>query len=100
MLAAIRALTRASHPVYYRPMAHPEILNDITQISEAQLRDDLTTFIDRVAFAEDELVVTRGGQPIAAVISMEGWRALRHVAEGVVERLLGEDRLRALPGNS
>ena len=51
--------------VYDRPMVYqltptPE---DITQVSEAQLRDDLTTFIELVAFAEDELLVTRGGQP-------------------------------------
>ncbi len=81
-----------------QPQAIHEIPEDITQVTEAQLRDDLTTFNDRVAFAEDELVVTRGGQPVAAVISMEGWRAPRRVAEGVVEKLLGEERLRALVG--
>jgi hypothetical protein len=51
-----------------------------------------------VAFAEDELVVMRDGQPIAAVISMDGWRALRRVAEGFMEQL-GEERLRALVGD-
>ncbi len=74
--------------------------DDITRVSEAELLDDLTTLIDRVAFAEDELLVTRGGQPVAAVISMEGWRALRSMAEGVVEKLLGEERLRALTESS
>ncbi len=74
--------------------------DDITRVSEAELLDDLTTFIDRVAFAEDELLVTRGGQPVAAVISMEGWRALRSVAEGVVELMLGEERLQTLTGSS
>ena len=83
-----------------QPQAIHEIPEDITQVTEAQLRDDLTTFIDRVAFAEDELVVTRGGQPVAAVISMEGWRALRSVALGVVEQMLGEERLRTLTGSS
>ena len=78
-------------------MAHPQIPDDITQVNEAELRASLTTFIDCVAFAEDELVVMRDGQPIAAVISMEGWRALRTVAEGVVEQL-GEERLRVLVG--
>ena len=73
---------------------------DITRVTEAQLRDNLTTFIDRVAFAEDELLVTRDGAPVAAVISMEGWRALRSVAEGVVEQMLGEERLRTLTGSS
>ena len=83
-----------------QPQVIPEIPEDISQVTEAQLRDDLTTFIDRVAFAEDELVVTRGGQPVAAVISMDGWRALRSVAEGVVEQMLGEERLRTLTGSS
>ena len=72
--------------------------DDITQVSEVELREKLPTFIDRVAFAEDELLITRGGQPAAAVISMEGWRALRRVAEDVVEKLLGDERLRALVG--
>ena len=71
---------------------------DITRVTEAELREKLSTYIDRVAFAEDELLVTRGGQPVAAVISIEGWRALRSVAEGVVEKLLGEERMRALVG--
>ncbi len=81
-------------------MAHQltPIPDDITQVTEAELREKLSTYIDRVAFAEDELLVTRGGQPVAAVISMEGWRALRSVAEGVVEELLGEERMRALVG--
>ncbi len=42
-----------------QPQAIHEIPQDITQVTEAQLRDDLTTYIDGVAFAEDELVVTR-----------------------------------------
>ncbi len=52
-----------------QPQAIREIPEDITQVTEAQLRNDLTTFIDRVVFAEDELVVTRDGAPVAAVIS-------------------------------
>ncbi len=42
--------------------------DDITRVSEAELAEKLSTYIDRVAFAEDELLVTRGGQPVAAVI--------------------------------
>ncbi len=56
-------------------MAHPPIPHDITKVTEAELRDDLATFLNCVAYAEDELVVMRDGQPIAAVISMDGWRA-------------------------
>ena len=82
-----------------QPQAIHEIPEDITtQVTEAQLRDDLTTFIDRVAFAEDELLVTRDGAPVAAVISMDGWRALRCVAEEFVEQL-GEERLRVMLGD-
>ena len=55
-------------------MEHPQIPNDITRVTEAELRADLTTFLDRVAYAEDELVVMRDGQPVAAVISMAGSR--------------------------
>ncbi len=104
MTAVIRQMTdaqdcqsRSGLPVYHRPMAHPQIPSDITRVTEAELRADLTTFLDCVAYAEDELVVMGDGQPIAAVISMEGWRALRRVAEGVVEQL-GEERLRVLLG--
>ena len=62
---------------------------DITRVSEAELREKLSAYIDRVAFAEDELVITRDGAPVAAVISMEGWRALRSVAEGSWRSFLG-----------
>ena len=89
---------RPPSPRTIAPWHTPRSPTTSPRVSEAQLRDDLTTFIDRVAYAEDELVVTRGGQPIAAVVSMEGWRALRSVAEGVVEKLLGEERLRTLVG--
>ena len=72
--------------------------DDITKVTEAELRAELTTFIDRIAFADDELLVTRGGEPVAAVISIEGWRVLRSLAEGLVEQMLGEQRLRTLVG--
>ena len=35
-------------------MEHPQIPDDITRVTEAELRADLTTFLDCVAFAEDE----------------------------------------------
>ncbi len=78
-------------------MAHQltPIPHDITKVTEADLQAHLATFLNCVAYAEDELVVTRDGQPIAAVISMDGWRALRRMAEDVIVQL-GEERLRAL----
>ena len=78
-------------------MAHSPIPDDITKVIEADLQAHLTTFLNCVAYAEDELVVMREGQPIAAVISMDGWRALRRIAEDVIEQL-GEERLRVLVG--
>jgi hypothetical protein len=42
----------------------PQIPDDITQVTEAELRADLTTFLDCVTFAEEELVVMRDRQPI------------------------------------
>ncbi len=55
----------------------------------------LSTLLDRVAYAEEELVVMRDGKPIAAVVCMDGLRALRHVAQEFVEQL-GEERLRVM----
>ncbi len=74
--------------------------NDVTRVTEAELREKLSVLIDSVAYQEAELVVVRDGEPVAAVVSMEGWRALRSVAEGVVEQLLGDERLRTLTGSS
>ncbi len=51
--------SRTRLPVYHRPMADPQIPDDVTRVSEAELRANLTTFIDCVAYAEDELVVMR-----------------------------------------
>ncbi len=39
----------------------------------------------------------RDGKPIAAVVCMDGLRALRHVTEEFVEQL-GEERLRVMLG--
>ena len=79
------------------PHGTPPIPYDITKVTETELRDDLATFLNCVAYADDELVVMRDGRPIAAVISMDGWRALRRMAEDVIEQL-GEERLRVLLG--
>ena len=68
----------------YQPSLFPD---DITRVTEAELREKLSTFIDCVAYAEDELVVMRDGQPIAAVISIDGFIALRHMLSDVVAQL-------------
>ena len=44
------------------PHGTPPIPHDITRVTEAELRDDLATFLNCVAYAEDELVVMRDGQ--------------------------------------
>ena len=52
-----------------------QIPDDVLRVTEPELQEKLSTLLDRVAYAEEELVVMRDGQPIAAVISMDGWRA-------------------------
>ncbi len=42
-------------------------------------------------------MVMRDGQPVAAVIGIDGFRALRHMLSDVVAQL-GEERLRTLVG--
>ncbi len=71
--------------------------DDVLRVSEAELQAKLSTYLDRVTHADEELVVMREGEPIAAIVSVDGLRALRRVAEDVVEQL-GEDRLRMLVG--
>ena len=44
------------------PMAYPEIPDDITRVTEAELQEKLSAYLDRVAFAEDELLVTVGSR--------------------------------------
>ena len=74
-----------------------QIPGDITQVTEPELAEKLSTLLDRVAYQEEELVVMRDGKPIAAVVCMDGPRALRHVAREFVEQL-GEERLRVMLG--
>ncbi len=70
--ASCRVRAHASPPtqrasVYHHGMEHqsaPQIPDDITRVTESDLQADLTTFLDCVAFAEDELAVMRDGQPI------------------------------------
>ncbi len=53
-------------------MKDKAIPGDVVELTENEFHAQLEPFLDLVAFAEDELVVTRNGQPIAAVISLEG----------------------------
>ena len=75
----------------------PQLPDDVLRVTEADLQAKLSTYLDRVTHEDEELVVTRDGQPIAAVIGMDGFRALRHVVREVEEQL-GEERLRMLLG--
>lgn len=38
-------------PVYHRPMEHSQTSDHITRVTKAELRADLTTFLDCVAFS-------------------------------------------------
>ncbi len=67
------------------------IPDDVTKVTDAELRADLATFLDCIAYAEDELVVMRDGRPIAAVISMDGYWALRRIVEEIQCQLCAEE---------
>ncbi len=71
-------------------VASREIPADVVEVTEGELRAGLPTFLDRVVFAEDELVVTRAGRPIAALISMDGYWALRKIVEEIQYQLYAE----------
>jgi prevent-host-death family protein len=51
--------------------------DDAVEVTSTELRDRLRDFLERVAFGEDELVVTRAGKPMAAMISMDAYVVLR-----------------------
>lgn len=57
-------------------MVH-KVPDDAVEVSITELRDRLRDYIERVAFHEDELVISRAGRPMAAMISMDAYVALR-----------------------
>lgn len=87
----------AASSVYDADMKEAEIPGNAVEVTESEFQAKLEAFLELVAFTEEELVVTRNGQAIAAVISMDGYRALRRVV-GEIQRALEsgtgpEDRL-------
>ena len=62
-------------------MAH-RIPEDAVEVTSTELRVGLRDLLERVAYEEDELVVTRAGKPIAAVVSMDAYVALRQLLRG------------------
>ncbi len=81
------------------PHATHQVPDDVLRVTEPELQEKLATLLDRVAYAEEELVVRRDGKPIAAVVWMDALRALRHVASEFAEQL-GEERLNVLLGET
>ncbi len=69
MIHAWTCKSRTTLPVCHRRTEHPQIPDDITRVTEAELRADLTTFLDCVAFAEDELY------GLEVWRSVQGWGA-------------------------
>jgi prevent-host-death family protein len=65
---------------------------DVVELSVTELRDNLRDYLERVAFAEDEFVVSRAGKPIAALISMDAYVTLRRMIASFENR---EDALAA-----
>lgn len=59
-------------------MTH-RIPEDAIEVTASELRVNLRDYLERVAFAEDELVITRAGRAMAALISMDAYIALRQL---------------------
>lgn len=55
------------------------IPGDAVEVSATELRSSLRDLLERVAFKGDELVVTRAGKAVAAIISMDAYIALRRL---------------------
>jgi hypothetical protein len=47
-------------------MPPPQLPDDVLRVSEARLQEKLSSDLDRVAHADEELVVMREGEPIVA----------------------------------
>ncbi len=54
-----------------------QIPEDVIEVGVIEFRINMRDLLERVAFEEDELVITRAGKAIAAVISMDSFVALR-----------------------
>ena len=77
-----------------------QIPEDVIEVGVIELRKNMRDLLERVAFGEDELVVTRAGKAIAAVISMDAFVALRRGLARREEDLDADliERARAEPG--
>ncbi len=58
----------------------PRVPEGVVELSVTELRENLRDYLERVAFERDEFVVSRAGKPIAALISMDAYVALREGA--------------------
>lgn len=59
---------------------------DAVEVTASELRVGLRNWIERVAFGEDELVITRAGKPVVALISMDAYMALRAMLAGIEDQ--------------
>jgi prevent-host-death family protein len=59
---------------------------DVVELSVTELRENLRDYLERVAFADDEFVVSRAGKPIAALISMNAYVVLRRMIAHAEDR--------------
>ncbi len=73
-----------------------QIPEDVIEVGVIEFRKNMRDLLERVAFEEDELVITRAGKAIAAVISMDAFAALRKwlawSEESFDEELIGRAR--------
>lgn len=61
--------------------------DDAIEVGAQELRKELRNWLERVAYREDELVITRSGKPMAALISMDAYLALRKLIRPVEESI-------------
>jgi len=53
----------------------------LNKISTADARKKLASIINRVAFGKEYFVLTRGGEPLAAIVSVEDLKLLHELEE-------------------
>ena len=58
------------------------------QVSIGQVKRDISTLVNRVAYGGERIVLTSRGKPKAALVSMEDYQKLQAQKPGGQERLL------------
>lgn len=67
-----------------------------TKISTADARKNLADIVNKVAYGKESIVLTRRGQDVAALVSMEGLELLQQIEDYIDI----EDAKKALQGSA